>query len=77
MGDTNSGFPLLQEGRAVDAANRLSAFDLEALREAFKDEVREHNVPASDWARFAKKFLQHRVGQESGEEQVSPSQLKV
>jgi hypothetical protein len=37
MGDTNSGFPLLQEGRAVDAANRLSAFDLEALREAFKD----------------------------------------
>ena len=42
----------------------LSAFDLEALRDAFKDAVREQNVPASDWAEFAKEFLQHKVGQE-------------
>ena len=48
----------------MDSAKRLSAFDLEALRDAFKDAVREQNVPASDWAEFAKEFLQHKVGQE-------------
>ena len=52
----------------MDCAKRLSAFDLEALREAFKDSVREHNVPISDWAEFAKRFLQQARGHEPGED---------
>jgi hypothetical protein len=52
----------------VDSSKRLSAFDLDALRAAFKDSVSEHNVPASDWAEFAKRFLQQRAGQELAED---------
>jgi hypothetical protein len=55
----------------MDMPNRLSALDLEALRKAFKEEVREQNIPASDWSAFAKKFLEHRVGQEPGEEHAA------
>ena len=39
------------------SAKRLSAFDLDALREAFKKSVREQNVRAADWAEYAKQFL--------------------
>jgi hypothetical protein len=42
---------------AVATKKRLSAFDLDDLRDAFKKSVREHDVTPSDWAEFAKQFL--------------------
>lgn len=62
----------------MDSAKMLSAFDLEALRDAFKDAVREQNVPASDWAEFAKEFLQHKVvGQEPRGEPCGATQATI
>lgn len=34
------------------------AFDLDALRKAFRKSVREHKVTAADWAEHAKQFLE-------------------
>ncbi|WP_292228800.1 hypothetical protein [Mesorhizobium sp.] len=36
---------------------RLSIFDLEALREAFRQSVRENDVTEAEWARHAEHFV--------------------
>jgi hypothetical protein len=36
---------------------QLSAFDLDAMREAFKRSVRENNVSEAEWAEYARKFV--------------------
>jgi len=36
---------------------RLSAFDLDVLRKAFKKSVRDHNVTDAGWAEYAKLFI--------------------
>ncbi|CDX61827.1 hypothetical protein MPL3365_70119 [Mesorhizobium plurifarium] len=36
---------------------RLSVFELEALREAFKRSVRENGVAEAEWARHAELFV--------------------
>jgi hypothetical protein len=37
---------------------QLWAFDLDALRKAFRKSVQEHKVTAADWAEHAKQFLE-------------------
>lgn len=37
---------------------RLSLFDLDALREAFLRSVREHNVKDADWGEHARQFIE-------------------
>ncbi|WP_156388911.1 hypothetical protein [Mesorhizobium sp. Root102] len=37
---------------------QLWAFDLDALRKAFRTSVQEHKVTAADWAEHAKQFLE-------------------
>lgn len=37
---------------------QLWAFDLDALRMAFRKSVQEHKVTAADWAEHAKQFLE-------------------
>jgi len=37
--------------------DRLSAFDLDVLRKAFKKSVRDHNVTDAGWAEYAKLFI--------------------
>jgi hypothetical protein len=36
---------------------RLSIFELEALRDAFRQSVRENNVAEAQWARHAEHFV--------------------
>ncbi|WP_217577814.1 hypothetical protein [Mesorhizobium sp. GbtcB19] len=36
---------------------RLSIFELEALREAFRQSVRENDVTETEWARHAELFV--------------------
>ncbi|TGT70794.1 hypothetical protein EN802_20970 [bacterium M00.F.Ca.ET.159.01.1.1] len=36
---------------------RLSIFELEALREAFRQSVRENDVTEAEWARHAELFV--------------------
>ena len=48
-------------------ADRLPFFDLDALREAFKKSVREHNVTDADWAEHAKLFIQQLADDEPDE----------
>ncbi|RRI02293.1 hypothetical protein EH240_12555 [Mesorhizobium tamadayense] len=38
-------------------AKRISAFDIDALREAFKTSARENGVTGTEWAVFAQIFL--------------------
>ena len=52
---------------------KLSTFDLDKLREAFKESVRERNVPASDWTEFAKRFLKQMAAHEPGENLIRRS----
>lgn len=40
---------------------RLSAFDLDSMREAFQRSVRENSVTEADWAEHAKKFIEEMV----------------
>ncbi|AMX96450.1 hypothetical protein A4R28_27390 [Mesorhizobium ciceri] len=37
---------------------QLWAFDLDALRKAFRKSVQEHKVTTADWAEHAKQFLE-------------------
>ncbi|WP_136617445.1 MULTISPECIES: hypothetical protein [Mesorhizobium] len=37
---------------------QMWAFDLDALRKAFRKSVQEHKVTAADWAEHAKQFLE-------------------
>ncbi|MFD1986808.1 hypothetical protein ACFSOZ_30715 [Mesorhizobium newzealandense] len=43
---------------AGKGSQRLSLFDLDALREAFTKSVREHNVKDADWGEHARLFIQ-------------------
>ncbi|UCI08691.1 hypothetical protein [Mesorhizobium sp. B1-1-8] len=43
---------------------QLSAFDLDALREAFKKSIREQEVTPIDWEECAKRFLQQTLNRE-------------
>ena len=43
---------------ASEDSQRLSLFDLDAIREAFMKSVREHNVKDSDWGEYARLFIQ-------------------
>ncbi|WP_127285196.1 hypothetical protein [Mesorhizobium sp. M4B.F.Ca.ET.017.02.2.1] len=47
---------------------RLSAFDLDLLREAFQKSAREHGVTAADWAEHAKLFIERTAQSEPGKE---------
>ncbi|TPI09297.1 hypothetical protein FJW06_27005 [Mesorhizobium sp. B4-1-3] len=40
---------------------RLSIFELEALREAFKQSVRENDVVEAEWAQHAELFVKKTV----------------
>ncbi|RUU48805.1 hypothetical protein [Mesorhizobium sp. M2C.T.Ca.TU.002.02.1.1] len=40
---------------------RLSVFELEALREAFKQSVRENGVAEAEWARHAELFVKRTL----------------
>ncbi|MDG4881966.1 hypothetical protein [Mesorhizobium sp. WSM4884] len=42
-------------------AKRLSAFDLDELREAFKKSVREQEQTPIDWEECAKQFLERAI----------------
>ncbi|WP_192255326.1 hypothetical protein [Mesorhizobium silamurunense] len=44
---------------------RLSVFELDALREAFKRSVRENNVTEIQWAEHAELFVKSAIGKES------------
>ncbi|TPI47677.1 hypothetical protein FJW05_12025 [Mesorhizobium sp. B2-9-1] len=44
---------------------RLSIFELEALREAFRQSVRENDVAEAEWAQHAELFVK-RALQEDG-----------
>ncbi|CAN7194287.1 hypothetical protein LJR234_000592 [Mesorhizobium amorphae] len=57
--------------RAASKSERLSAFDLDALREVFRKSVREHDVSAADWAEHAKLFLKRTTKREAGKEIVN------
>ena len=57
--------------RATSKGERLSAFDLDALREVFRKSVREHDVSAADWAEHAKLFLKRTTRHEPGKEIIN------
>ncbi|TGS10622.1 hypothetical protein EN852_026155 [Mesorhizobium sp. M2E.F.Ca.ET.209.01.1.1] len=40
---------------------RLSIFELEALREAFRRSVRENDVTEAEWARHAEHFVKRTL----------------
>jgi hypothetical protein len=42
---------------------RLSIFELEALREAFRRSVRENDVPEAEWARHAERFVKDALSE--------------
>ncbi|RUV94205.1 hypothetical protein EOA75_12180 [Mesorhizobium sp. M1A.F.Ca.IN.022.07.1.1] len=48
-----------------DTLGRLSVFELDALREAFKRSVRENNVTEIQWAEHAELFVKSAIGEES------------
>ncbi len=50
--------------------NRHSAFDLDALREAFKKSARENDIGPSDWAEQARLFIEQATQGESSEDRV-------
>ncbi|MDG4882851.1 hypothetical protein [Mesorhizobium sp. WSM4884] len=41
---------------------RLSAFELDSVREAFRRSVRENNVTEANWAEHAKTFIENMIG---------------
>jgi len=45
---------------------RLSAFELDSVREAFRRSVRENNVTEADWAEHAKAFVNNMIGKHGG-----------
>ena len=54
--DQNVGYA--RHPMASEDSQRLSLFDLDAIREAFMKSVREHNVKDSDWGEYARLFIQ-------------------
>lgn len=48
-----------------DTLGRLSVFELDALREAFKRSVRENNVTEIQWPEHAELFVKRAIGEES------------
>ncbi|WP_156913433.1 hypothetical protein [Mesorhizobium sp. WSM3224] len=55
---------------AVVNGERLSAFDLDGLREVFRKSVREHDVTAADWAEHAKLFLKRTTNRQTGKDVI-------
>lgn len=49
----------------ISKHNRLSVFELDALREAFKRSVRENNVTEIKWAEHAELFVKRMIRKES------------
>ncbi|RJT39185.1 hypothetical protein D3227_13305 [Mesorhizobium waimense] len=54
--------------RTVSDRKRLSAFDLDALREAFKKSTRENDIGPADWAEHARLFVEQAIQGEPSEE---------
>ncbi|WP_149906543.1 hypothetical protein [Mesorhizobium sp. SARCC-RB16n] len=52
-------------------SQRLSIFDLDALREAFMRSVHENNVTAAEWGEHAQQFIQQLADQTLTEAAVS------
>jgi len=50
---------------------RMSFFDLDILREAFRQSVGKHHISEADWAEHAKLFLEQLVDEEEGREIAS------
>ncbi|MEI9402046.1 hypothetical protein [Mesorhizobium argentiipisi] len=48
-----------------------SIFDLDALREAFMESVRENNVSPAEWGEHAEQFIQKLAGHKLTEAAVS------
>ena len=49
-----------------DTLGRMSVFDLDALREAFRRSVRDNNIPQVDWAKHAELFVKSAAHPDSG-----------
>ncbi|MEI9418508.1 hypothetical protein [Mesorhizobium sp. Cs1321R2N1] len=52
-------------------SQRPSIFDLDALREAFMESVRENNVSPAEWGEHAERFIQRLAGHNLAEAAVS------